>query len=303
MTDYPQLAEKIRSLSCEVFENEILAPYTSFRIGGACKLLVKPRSITQIADIIAVLREVGSEYMILGNGSNVLVADKGYNGVIILCSNTISGIQLLNETTIECETGVTLTKLCNFACAHSLSGLEFAFGIPGTVGGGIYMNAGAYGGEIKDCLVSCTYLDEENQLCIKTAKELGLSYRHSFFTDRNCCILKATFRLEKEKQVEIKNKMEDYILRRKSKQPLEYPSGGSTFKRPTGNYASALIEQCGLKGLSVGGAMVSEKHSGFIINYDKATCADVLDLISKVKKIVFEKTGYQLECEIKTLGI
>lgn len=297
------LVESIKHIGCEIELDVCLAPYTSFKIGGICKYLVKPNTITQIEQVILVFQQNQIPYYFLGNGSNILVSDDGYDGAIIVLSNQFASITLLDNQTIECQAGATLTKLCHFALEHSLGGLEFAFGIPGTVGGAIYMNAGAYGGEIKDVLESCTYLDENNHIKTISKCDMDLSYRHSVFTDTKCCILKAVFKCNIESKSSIKTKMDDYITRRKTKQPLEYPSAGSTFKRPQGNYASALIEQCGLKGYAIGGAMVSTKHSGFVINTGNATCKDVLMLVDNIKKIVLEKTGYVLDCEIKTLGL
>jgi UDP-N-acetylmuramate dehydrogenase len=295
------LNEELKNIGCELQENIDLAPYTSFRIGGKCKYVVKPNNFTQINEIVSILKKHNIDYYFLGNGSNVLVSDNGYDGAIILLANSLNNFKIDNAT-IECESGVTLSKLCSVALEHNLSGLEFAFGIPGTVGGAVYMNAGAYGGEMKDVISSCTYLDENNEIKTIYRNEMDLSYRHSIFTDTKCCIISATFELQKDDPKDIKNRMNDYMTRRKTKQPLEYPSGGSTFKRPEGNYASALIEQCGLKGYRVGDAMVSEKHSGFVINVGKATCDDVLNLVDHIKQVVFEQTGYELECEIKTLG-
>ncbi len=303
MTYNVKLIDDIKNIGCHIETDVCLAPYTSFKIGGNCKYLVKPNSFTQIQQVVCCIKNNATDYYFLGNGSNVLVSDEGYDGVIVLITNSLSSINLIDETTIECDAGTTLTKLCHFALDNSLSGLEFAFGIPGTVGGAIYMNAGAYGGEIKDIIKSCTYLNENNEICNMGADELNLSYRNSVFNDTNCCILKGAFSLLKSNKQQIKEKMDDYISRRKSKQPLEYPSAGSTFKRPEGNYASALIEQCGLKGYTVGGAMVSDKHSGFIVNKENATCKDILTLVSYVKEDVYKKTGYTLEIEIKTLGL
>lgn len=243
------------------------------------------------------------DYYFMGNASNVLVSSKGYDGAIILISDNLNKIELVSQDIIYCEAGATLSRLCKFALKNSLSGLEFAYGIPGTVGGSIYMNAGAYGGEIKDVLKTCTFMDECGEIKTLPADMLDLSYRHSIFTDTEMCILSGTFCLKKDNPDQIKTLMEKYLSSRKEKQPLEFPSAGSTFKRPKGNYASALIEQCGLKGFCVGGAMVSEKHSGFIVNVGNATSDDVLKLIEQVQSIVLNKTGYMLECEIKKIGV
>jgi len=301
MSIYKNAISMFEEYGIEVHSKALLSEYTSFCIGGACEFLIKPKSFEEIKWAIAKLKEMETSYYFLGNGSNVLVSDKGYDGVIILLSDYLSEIEV-SDNIIECYAGAKLTKLCNVALENSLSGLEFAFGIPGTVGGAIHMNAGAYGGEIKEVIHSCTFIDENNQIKTYEKDKLDLSYRHSVFTDTKCCILKAAFKLEKADKSMINEKMEDLMNRRRTKQPLQFPSAGSTFKRPENNYASALIDQCGLKGERVGDAMVSEKHCGFIINAGEATCEDVLMLIDKVKYDVYKKTGYTLECEVKKLG-
>ncbi|MEG0693085.1 MAG: UDP-N-acetylmuramate dehydrogenase, partial [Oscillospiraceae bacterium] len=230
------------------------------------------------------------------------VSDEGYRGMIIL-TNNLNQISLIGETLIECFAGVTVAKLCNFAYENCLSGLEFAWGIPGSVGGGIYMNAGAYGGEFKDVVKSCKYIDKDGKLAELDIAGMDMSYRHSFFCDKQLLILSVVLECNKAEKATIKEKMDDYITRRKTKQPLEYPSCGSTFKRPPNGYASALIEECGLKGFRIGGAEVSRKHSGFVINVGHATCKDVLELIAHIKDVVLEKKGIELECEVKTLGL
>ncbi|WMJ23323.1 UDP-N-acetylmuramate dehydrogenase [Paludicola sp. MB14-C6] len=301
MSNSIQLTEELKNTTCELQVDIDVAPYTSFRIGGKCKYLVKPKNFTDIKEVVSILKNYNIDYYFLGNGSNVLVSDNGYNGAIILLANNLTNIQV-DGYKIDCEAGVALSKLCSVALDNELSGLEFAFGIPGTVGGAVYMNAGAYGGEIKDTILCCTYLDENNEIKTMYRNEMELSYRHSIFSDSKCCILSASFVLQKEDKDIIKNRMTDFMTRRKTKQPLEFPSAGSTFKRPEGNYASALIEQCGLKGYRIGDAMVSDKHSGFVVNVGKATCDDVLKVVDHIKQVVFEQTGYELECEIKTLG-
>lgn len=294
------LISQLEALPCGIKRDVQLSNYTSFKIGGNCKLVVTPDSLEQIPIIIDILKRYNMAYYFLGNGTNMLVSDEGYDGVIIHISNVLSDIKV-DDTTIECFAGATLTRLCNVAHEYSLSGLEFAFGIPGSVGGAVYMNAGAYGGEIKDVITSCTFIDEDNKVKTLSGEKLLLSYRHSIFSDTKMCILKATFQLKKDEQTLIRSRMSDFMERRITKQPLENPSAGSTFKRPNGNYASALIEQCGLKGSCVGGAMVSTKHSGFVINTGNATCKDVLELVDYIKLQVLKKTGYMLECEMKML--
>lgn len=303
MPDNQIFLKKLAKLELEVLTDEPLSLYTTFKIGGIADYILKPTNFTQLNELILLLKNEKIDYFFLGNGSNILASDNGYRGAIILLSN-FNNCQVLDEKNciVSCQSGVNLTNFCNFLKTNSLTGLEFAYGIPGTVGGAIYMNAGAYDGEMKDVVISCTFIDENNNVITYDRSQLEFSYRHSYFTHKKCCILKADFLLKKGEQSAIEEKMNDLINRRISKQPLEFPSAGSTFKRPDGNYASALISQCGLKGKKVGGAMVSEKHSGFVINNGGATCANVLDLVDEIKQIVFGQTGYELECEIKILG-
>ena len=209
---------------------------------------------------------------------------------------------MLDETTIRCEAGASLKSLCMFALENSLSGLEFAYGIPGTLGGAVYMNAGAYGGEMIDVLVSTTHIDSNGEFGELTQENLKLVYRGSAYTDNNYTIVSAVMKLKKADKKDIKESMDEKLQKRKDKQPLEYGSAGSTFKRPTGYFAGALIEQSGLKGYTVGGAQVSEKHAGFVINKDNATATDVINLIRDVQKIVYEKHGVKLETEVKIIG-
>lgn len=265
-------------------------------------MLVKANTLQQLSELVSLIKDSGENYIFLGNGSNLLVSSKGYDGIVVLVASNLSKIDILPQNKIYCEAGATLSRLCKIAQVNGLSGAEFAFGIPGSVGGAIYMNAGAYDGEIKDILYSCTFIDDTGEIITLPASELDFSYRHSIFCNKNFCIISAVFVLSEGDKSAIKEKMYGFMESRKSKQPLEFPSAGSTFKRPVGSYASLLIEQCGLKGYRVGGAMVSEKHSGFVINYDNATSDDVLKLIDEVKAIVLEKTGYSLECEIKIIG-
>lgn len=278
-----------------------LSNYTSFHIGGHADYVVKPKSITDVNALVSAAVSEGIPYYFLGNGSNLLVSDQGYRGLIVLTAG-LNAITLQENNRVYCEAGATVARLCGFACDHGLSGLEFAFGIPGSVGGGIYMNAGAYGGEFKDVLLSCTYLDEKGELCVLSGDALELSYRHSVFTDKRDFIVSGEFQLTPAIQNEVRLRMEDYLGRRKNKQPLEFPSCGSTFKRPETGFASALIDECGLKGYKIGGAQVSEKHAGFIINSGDATCEDVLELIAHVKRVVEEQKGITLECEVKLLS-
>ena len=238
----------------------------------------------------------------IGNGSNLLVTDNGIDNVVIKIGSKMSKIELIDDTTIFCEAGASLKSLCMFALENSLSGLEFAYGIPGTLGGAVYMNAGAYGGEMKDVLFSCKHIDADGNIGELSQDELDLRYRGSVYTDNGFTIVSAIMKLKKAEMTDIKAAMDDKLQRRKDKQPLEYPSAGSTFKRPEGYFAGALIEESGLKGYTVGGAQVSEKHAGFVINKNKATATDVITLIKDVQKIVFEKHGVMLETEVKIIG-
>lgn len=295
------ILQELKQQGIAARENAELASYTSFRIGGPCRLLVKPKSITEVGIVLQLAKDNRLPCFILGNGSNLLVPDEGYDGIVILTAG-LSEIVLEGEKRIRCGAGVSLSKLCSYALAHSLSGLEFAWGIPGSVGGAVYMNAGAYGGEIKDVLSTCEFLAENGEKRCYSRDQLAFSYRSSYFTDKSCVIESAVFELRPDKHAAIKERMDDVIHRRTSKQPLEYPSAGSVFKRPEGAFAGGLIEQCGLKGYTIGGAQVSEKHAGFIINIGNATCRDVTDLITHIQQTVYAKTGYQLECEVKILS-
>ncbi len=291
----------LSGMKCDAIPAAPLSRFTTFHIGGPADVLIKPHNTAALAQILRLCRETQTPRVIIGKGSNLLVSDRGFAGAVICLDNQYGEIRLLENGLVECDAGVTLMRLCHFALEHSLSGLEFAYGIPGSVGGAVYMNAGAYGGEIKDIIVSACHLDQAGEKHTLLKDQLALSYRHSIYAEGEDCIISACFALTPSNQEEIRSRMDDYMRRRKEKQPLEYPSAGSTFKRPAGNYASALIDQCGLKGYRIGGAMVSEKHAGFVINYDNATCDDVVQLIAYIQKVVKEQTGYELSCEVKML--
>ncbi len=293
--------EHLISRDYDFKENEPLKNHTTFKIGGNCSFLVCPRTQEQLIDILRCCREWNIKKYVIGKGSNILASDEGFDGVIVKLTDSFSEITV-EDTVIYCQAGASLAKVCYEAYLHGLSGLEFAWGIPGTIGGALYMNAGAYGGEMKDVVISSTHITDRLESGHFHSEQLHLSYRHSIYTDMpDYCITGVRLQLIPGSQSEIKAKMDDLMERRKSKQPLEYPSAGSTFKRPEGNYASALIDQCGLKGLTVGGAQVSEKHCGFVINKNNATCRDVLNLIKQIQEKVFSQTGYRLDCEIKML--
>ncbi len=286
---------------CKVQYDKPLSEYTTFRIGGKCSAVIEINSTQSLSKLIKYCNVNKIRYLVVGKGSNMLCDDKGFDGVVLHFGSDFSEISINENGEIEVQSGCSLMKLCRFALDNSLAGLEFAYGIPGTVGGAIFMNAGAYGGEIKNVLVSAECADPCGDIHTLSVSELDLSYRHSIFHENSCVITKGVFRLEKGEKKDIKAKMDDLMSRRKEKQPLEYPNAGSTFKRPVGQFAGKLIQDCGLKGYSVGGAMVSEKHGGFVINYDNATGEDVRNLIKHVQDTVLEKTGYFLECEVKII--
>ena len=279
MEQLAALMKELRSVcpTLELRRDEPMRFHTTFRIGGPAALMALPKSEEEATCAVRCAYAAGIRPFLLGNGSNLLVSDDGYDGFVIKTAEGLEGMELRGEC-IVAQSGVTLARLANFALANSLTGLEFAHGIPGSLGGAVTMNAGAYDGEMKQVLRSVTFLDTQGEKRTLPAEELDLSYRHSAFSDGTRLILSAELSLRPGDPEEIRAKMEDLMARRKSKQPLEYPSAGSTFKRPTGYYAGPLIEQCGLKGARVGGAQVSEKHAGFVINRENATCAEVLAL-------------------------
>lgn len=299
---YNEIALLAEKLGATTEFNAPMSRYTSFKAGGCAKLLIKPNSVDTLSKILKECIDKQVNYLVIGNGSNLLISDNGFDGIVIKIGSDISKICLLDEETIYCEAGATMKALCNFAYENSLSGLEFAYGIPGTLGGAVYMNAGAYGGEMKDVLLSSKHIDNDGNVGEIVGEDLDLDYRRSAYTDNGFTIVSAIMKLKKADKVEIKASMNDKMSRRRDKQPLEYPSAGSTFKRPVGYFAGVLIEQSGLKGYTVGGAQVSEKHAGFVINKDGATATDIITLIKDVQKIVFDKFGVNLETEVKIIG-
>ena len=281
-------------------EQEPLSNHTTFKIGGPCPLYVLPENREQLSVLLNALRKMQQEFLVIGNGSNLLVSDQGTQMVVIRLSGEFARIQSV-ENKLIAGGGAQLAALCKKAAELSLTGLEFAYGIPGSIGGAVYMNAGAYGGEMKDVLEYVQVMDLRGNIRELTLEDLQMGYRTSALQHQTGVLIQAVFRLSPGNREEIQAKMEDILGRRKEKQPLEYPSAGSTFKRPQGAYAAALIEECGLKGQRVGGAMVSPKHSGFLINYDHATCKDVEELIALVQKTVRIQTGFSLECEVQKI--
>lgn len=302
MYNYNDVIKKLSDLDLNILRNEPLSKYTSFKIGGNADLFITVNCTKSLLKTIKTLNNFNIPFFIIGNGSNLLVSDKGIRGAVIKLGEEFFNIKLVNDTTIECGSGVLISKLCSFAQQNSLSGLEFAYGIPGTVGGAVFMNAGAYGREIKDVILSAKSLTFSGELINRDAEEMELTYRRSIYRRIDEIILSAKFELEKGDKLHIKEKMSEFIGRRKEKQPLDYPNAGSIFKRPVGNFAGTLIQSCGLKGKKIGGAMVSNKHSGFIINTGNATCKDVVNLIDHIKATVFEKANIALECEVEFIG-
>lgn len=294
-----KLINYIKSFGGKYLENEPMSSHTTFKIGGCAKVMFFPKSSEEAANVIRFCRAGGIRYMAVGNGSNLLVSDDGIDACVICFGSDYGNIKLLGDDVIYAQSGASLMRVCRFALDNGLSGLEFAFGIPGSCGGAAFMNAGAYGGEMKDVLFKCEHIDKSGNLGSLSGDELGLSYRHSAYYNNGCVITGLYMKLKKGNKTEIKSKMDDFLQRRKDKQPLEYPSAGSTFKRPSGYFAGALIEECGLKGKSVGGAQISKKHAGFVINTGGATCSDVLKLCGECADIVYEKKGIKLEMEIR----
>ncbi len=301
--DYSSLEKLCRDIGAEYSLNEPLAPYTSMKIGGACDILVHVGSEYVVREVVSLCKKKNIPYFVLGKGSNVLVSDNGYHGCVILIGRkSMTHIHVNTEkNTIFAIAGASLKSVCMAALENELTGLEFAYGIPGSVGGALFMNAGAYGGEMKDIVKSCRYVDENGEYQEMNADEMELSYRHSFFSGKKCVIISVTMELKKGEKAEIKARMDELMQRRRDKQPLEFPSCGSTFKRPEGYFAAALIEECGLKGYTIGGAQVSEKHSGFVINRGGASYEDVMALVQHIKKTVREQKGVELECEMLIL--
>ncbi len=303
MEQLERLAQTLRTgrPELELREHEPMSRHTTFRIGGPARLMALPRDRKEAAASVRAAAELGIRPFFLGNGSNLLVADRGYEGFIVKLTG-LDQTRVVNRR-LRAESGISLARLAMAAWGCGLTGLEFAHGIPGTLGGGVAMNAGAYGGEMSQVLTAVTFLDEAGQVITLPAQECALTYRHSLFTDHpERLILEAEFELAQGVPTLIKIRMDELAQKRRAKQPLDQPSAGSTFKRPEGHFAAALIEQCGLKGLSVGGAQVSEKHAGFVVNRGGATAEDVLRLMEQVRERVLRDTGVELEPEVKLLG-
>ena len=301
MLEYSDFQRKILDLLCniDVKCNEPLSKHTSFRIGGPAEVMVFPKTAEELSQVLKVSALLDCDFRILGAGTNILAPDKGVSGIVICLKDCMDGTVLLDKNTIRVAAGVTMTRAAVFAATHGLSGLEFAHGIPGTVGGGVYMNAGAYGGEIGKVCKSVDVMTFAGEHKTFTGEEMEFSYRHSRLEDEGGIVLSAVFALEEKPVEEIRATMQDLMNRRKKSQPLDLPSAGSAFKRPVGGYAAALIDQTGLKGFQIGGAAVSEKHAGFVVNCDQATANDVKELLQRVSDLVFHKFAIRLEPEVR----
>ncbi len=279
-----------------------MSEYTTFKIGGTADVLIFPSSAEEVSKIFKLIEMFSLTCTVLGNGSNVLIRDKGIRGVVVKFTEKFFGdMRCEGEKIIACA-GAELKSVADFAAENSLTGLEFACGIPGSIGGAIFMNAGAYGSEMKDIISSVKAVTRDGELVEFGRRDLDLSYRHSIFQENNCAICEVELLLRRGNVGEIKNKIAEFTAQRESKQPLNLPSAGSTFKRPEGNFAGTLIDKAGLKGLKIGGAMVSEKHAGFVVNAGDATAQDVLNLIEEVKRRVNETYGIELAPEVRIIG-
>ncbi len=299
---YSDIIKLCNHLDCTAISNEPLKKHTSFKIGGPADLFVYVNSIDNLKIILNYINTQNIPFFILGNGTNILASDEGFRGVVINLTKIPKKLSIENNNIITCSSGVSLARVCVFALKNSLSGLEFAWGIPGSCGGALFMNAGAYGSDMSDIILEGSHIKEDGTEEILMKDKLNLTYRKSYYSDKPFIITSIKMQLKNENSTIIRSKMYENILKRKTKQPLEFPNAGSIFKRPEGYYAGTLIEQCGLKGKKIGGAMVSPKHAGFIVNTGDATSADVCNLINLIKETVYKKTGVTLECEIKTLG-
>ena len=301
---YERLDEKIRDyLPDMTVERDVpMSRHTSFRIGGPARRMAFPESREQLVILLGLAEECGIRPFLLGRGTNLLVSDRGLDTLVIKTAERMTSIRRLDDVTLEADVGVLLSRLAVYAQQAGLAGLEFAHGIPGSVGGGVCMNAGAYGGEMAQVIDSVTVLFPDEGIKTLSCADMAFGYRHSLLMEYpGAVVLHAEFALEKDDSAAIRSRMDDLMSRRRASQPLEYPSAGSTFKRPEGYFAGRLIEEAGCKGLTVGGAQVSEKHAGFVINVGGATCADVLALMAEVQRRVKERSGVTLEPEVRVV--
>ncbi len=286
----------------QIILNAPMSEHTTFKIGGAADVLIFPANAAEVAQIFKLINEFQIPCTILGNGSNVLVRDNGIRGAVVKFTDKFFGSIRAEGTRIFAGAGAKLKDVSNFAAEHNLSGMEFAVGIPGSIGGAVFMNAGAYDGEMKNVIASVKAVTRDGEIKNFCANDLNLGYRQSIFQSNNCAICEVELNLQIGDGADIKNKMADFTARRESKQPLDLPSAGSTFKRPAGYFAGTLIDKTGLKGLQIGGAQVSTKHAGFVVNVGNATAADVLNLIEEVRRRVKEMQGVELMPEVRIIG-
>lgn len=286
----------------EFFYDEPMRNHTSFCLGGPAKLLIKPKDEETLIEILREIKKNNYNFYILGNCTNIIVKDKGFDGIIIKLKNKLKDLKKVSDTEIYAGSGVSLKKVSEFAMENSLTGLEFAHGIPGSLGGGVVMNAGAYDGEMKNVIKSVRLLDENFKVIEVSCQDMNFSYRHSLVQERDLIVLGATFSLSPGNKDDIREKYEEFDKRRADKQPLDLPSAGSTFKRPSGYFAGKLIDDSGLRGFTHNGAGISEKHCGFVVNKNNATAKDVLETIEIVQKVVHDKFGVNLEREVKIIG-
>ncbi len=322
---YSALAERLPELAKRIQTDEILAPHTTYKVGGPADLYFKPETADELLAVMQACREMDLEVTVLGCGSNVLIADEGLRHMVIQFCGAMKDIRIVTldevkqilagyeiEPTMKerfeedsvyilAESGALLADLSVFAADHGLAGMEFACGIPGSVGGAVYMNAGAYGFSMEDVIIATKYIDQDMTYKVAIGAEHDYAYRHSLFSDRGSLVLASIFQLKRGNDSRIREMIADFTNRRESTQPLEFPSAGSVFKRPTGYYAGKLISDAGLRGCRIGGAEVSQKHAGFIINTGNATSADIRNLVKHVQNIVFEKFGVELETEIRII--
>lgn len=301
MTNFTVFQQEISGKLPEIEKkfNEPMHKHTSFRIGGPAEVMLFPKNPAELARILKMSALLDCKFAILGAGTNILAPDDGLAGLVICLKDCMDGMLLLPNDRIRVAAGVTMTRAAVFAASHSLRGMEFAHGIPGTVGGGIYMNAGAYGGEMCQIVESVDVMRPDGSIEQLSCEQMGFSYRHSRLEEEQGIVVSAVLQLAPGEETQIRKTMQELMGKRKASQPLELPSAGSAFKRPVGGYAAALIDQAGLKGYQIGGAAVSEKHAGFVVNLDHATAKDVKELLSQVSRIVEDDTGIRLEPEVR----
>ncbi len=298
MNNFENVKVYAEKLGAKAQFNVPMKTMTTFKIGGNAGVYIEVETKIQLSSLIKYFNENDVDYIVIGKGSNIVVNDNGIDKAVIKLKGEFLNVSMLDNETLYCGAGLSLAGLCKEAESKCFSGLEFAWGIPGSVGGAAFMNAGAYGGEMKDVIYSVTHIDKNGKLGTIKSADLKLGYRHSVYKENGFTIIGVTLKLKHDSQNSIRARMDDYMGRRKDKQPLEFPSAGSVFRRPEGNYAGALIEKCGLKGKSVGGAQVSPKHAGFIVNTGNATAQDVKDLVELIQTTVKKETGYDLKREI-----